>query len=98
MLANDIVVFNDSKDTKKKKKKKKSINATKKKKVSKNIVSNKKSSEKSIVKKKEQSASKVLATSNLKETKVEKLVSEEKKPVIEKKVRSGPKKTGWWSQ
>ena len=98
MLSNDTIIFNDSKDTKKKKKKKKSINPAKKKKVSKNIESNKKSSEKSNAKKIERSTSKVLATSDLKETKIDKLVNEEKKPVVEKKVRSGPKKTGWWSQ
>ena len=98
MLANDTIVFNESKDTKKKKKKKKSISPAKKKRVSKNIESNKKLSEKSIVKKKEQNTSKVLATSDLKEAKIEKLVKEEKKPVVEKKVRSGPKKTGWWNQ
>ena len=98
MLANDTIVFNVSKDTKKKKGKKKSISPAKKKRVNKNVESNKKLSEKSIVKKKEQNTSKVLATSDLKEAKIEKLVKEEEKPVVEKKVRSGPKKTGWWSQ
>ena len=96
MLENDTIVFNDG--TKKKKKKKKSISPAKKKRVSKNIESNKKLSEKSIVKKKEQNTSKVLATSDLKEAKIEKLVKEEKNSIVEKKVRSGPKKTGWWSQ
>jgi len=98
MLANDTIVFHDSKDTKKKKKKKKSISPAKKKRVSKNVESNKKLSEKSIARKKEQNNSKVLATSDLKEAKIEKLVKEEERPVVEKKVRSGPKKTGWWSQ
>ena len=98
MLANDTIVFNDSKDTKKKKKKKKSINPAKKRGVGKIAESNKKLSEKSIDKKKESSASEAVATSDLIKTKTEKSVQERKKPIVEKKVRSGPKKTGWWSQ
>ena len=98
MLENDMIVFNDSKDFKKKKKKKKSINPAKKRGVGKIAESNKKLSEKSIDKKKESSASEAVATSDLIKTKTEKSVQERKKPIVEKKVRSGPKKTGWWSQ
>jgi len=91
MLANSAIIFNEIKNLKKKKKKaapvkkKKLVNDTApKKKISKNSASyNKKVSE---VK------TEAVETPNLKE-----LEGSSTKD-IKKKIRSGPKKTGWWSQ
>ena len=97
MLENDTIIFNDLNDSEKKKKKKKII-TDKKKKIPKNKVPKKQLSEKLIAQKDESSASK-------KPTKVQKTKSiqkeipkEEIKQVVVKKVRTGPKKKGWWSQ
>ena len=91
MLENSAVIFNDIKNIKKKKKKvapvkkkKLAIDKSDKKKISKSSASyNKKTSEVEI---------KAVEIPELNE-----LVDSSTKE-IKKKVRSGPKKTGWWSQ
>jgi hypothetical protein len=91
MLENSAIIFNDIKNIKKKKKKvaqvkkkKLAIDKSPKKKISKTSASyNKKTSEVKI---------KTVEIPELNE-----LVDSSTKDV-KKKVRSGPKKTGWWSQ
>ena len=95
MLENDTIIFNDLKDPKKKKK----TAPNKKKKVVKSKVPSKKMSEApKIQKKTDPSPSKISSKVDTKKPKAEKDAQDEIKPVAIKKARTGPKKTGWWSQ
>ena len=95
MLENDTIIFNDLKDPKKKKK----TAPNKKKKVVKSKVPSKKMSEAPKVQKKtDPSPSKISSKVGSKKPRSEKDAQDEIKPVAIKKARTGPKKTGWWSQ
>ena len=95
MLENDSIIFNDLKDPKKKKK----TAPNKKKKVVKSKIPSKKLSEApKIQKKTDPSPSKISSKVDTKKPKAEKDAQDEIKPVAIKKARTGPKKTGWWSQ
>jgi ribonuclease E len=95
MLENDSIIFNDLKDPKKKKK----TAPNKKKKVVKSKIPSKKLSEApKIQKKPDPSPSKISSKVDTKKPKAEKDAQDEIKPVAIKKARTGPKKTGWWSQ
>ncbi|MDB9986392.1 Rne/Rng family ribonuclease [Pelagibacterales bacterium] len=95
MLENDTIIFNDLKDPKKKKK----TAPNKKKKVVKSKVPSKKMSEAPKVQKKtDPSPSKISSKVDTKKPKAEKDAQDDIKPVAIKKARTGPKKTGWWSQ
>ena len=98
MLENDTIIFNDLKDPKKKKK----TAPNKKKKVVKSKIPSKKLSEAPKIQKKlDPSPSKISSKVDTKKPKAEKDVQDvqdEIKPVAIKKARTGPKKTGWWSQ
>ena len=95
MLENDSIIFNDLKDPKKKKK----TAPNKKKKVVKSKIPSKKLSEApKIQKKTDPSPSKISSKVDNKKPKAEKDAQDEIKPVAIKKARTGPKKTGWWSQ
>ena len=96
MLENDTIIFNDLKDQKKKKKKK--SNPIKKKSVNKPKESNKQLSETSNVSKKVKSKFKEPDTIVTKKIPIEEKTKEEVKTVTVRKKRTGPKKTGWWSQ
>ena len=96
MLENDSIIFNDLMDAKKKKKKEP---ANKKKKSVKNKVTSKKHSEtRKVEKKVHPSPSKASSKIETRQSKVEEKLQVEIKPKAVKKVRTGPKKTGWWSQ
>ena len=95
MLENDSIIFNDLKDPKKKKK----TAPNKKKKVLKSKIPSKKLSEAPKTQKKlDPSPSKISSKVDTKKPKAEKDAQDEIKPVAIKKARTGPKKTGWWSQ
>ena len=95
MLENDSIIFNDLKDPKKKKK----TAPNKKKKVVKSKIPSKKLSEAPKIQKKlDPSPSKISSKVDTKKPKAEKNAQDEIKPVAIKKARTGPKKTGWWSQ
>ena len=95
MLENDSIIFNDLKDPKKKKK----TAPNKKKKVVKSKIPSKKLSEAPKIQKKlDPSPSKISSKVDTKKPKAEKDAQDEIKPVAIKKARTGPKKTGWWSQ
>ena len=100
MLENDAIIFNDLKDSKKKKVKKVALN--KKKKVVKNKVPKKeipKTSETSKTEKNPHSlTSKTSVKVDTKQATARDNTQVEAKPVVAKKVHTGPKKTGWWSQ
>ena len=95
MLENDSIVFNDQKDAKKKKK----APLNKKKKTVKSKAPDKKKSQVPKLDKKANSSSpKASSKIETKLSKVDEKPQVEIKPVTVKKVRTGPKKTGWWSQ
>ena len=91
MLDNSTIIFNDIKNLKKKKKK---VPAVKKKKLAKNKTPKKKISKTSASYNRKVSEVEIEAVKipNLKE------LEDTSTKEIKKKVRSGPKKTGWWSQ
>jgi len=96
MLDNDSIIFNDQKDPKKKKRK---VPINKKKKIVKNKAPGKKQLEtKKVEKKNNPSPAKDSSKIETKQPKVEEKPQVEIKPVAVKRVRTGPKKTGWWSQ
>ena len=95
MLENGSIIFNDLKDPKKKKK----IAPNKKKKVvGSKVPSKKKSEAPKMQKKTDPSPSKISSKVDTKKSKAEKDAQNEIKPIAIKKARTGPKKTGWWSQ
>ena len=97
MLENDAIIFNDLKDPKKKKKKKVALNKNKK--VVKNKIPEKKLSETSKVEKKTNASPSVSTDKIDKKKPIDGSKQQnEIKPIVVKKVRTGQKKTGWWSQ
>ena len=95
MLENDSIIFNDLKDPKKKKK----TAPNKKKKIVKSKAPSKKISEvPKIPKKPVSSPSKISFKVDAKEPRTKNVAQDEIKSVAIKKARTGPKKTGWWSQ
>ena len=95
MLENDTIIFNDLKNKKTNKKK---VAVSKKKKVTKGKPHKKQPSEAANESKKIKIKTSTSIKVEVDEPNIEKKTQAKVKPVAIKKNRSGPKKTGWWSQ